>query len=259
MKAFLFDSIQLNNIAVERMINGRYEEAISNLIRAHLAAQESIRLTPEGYRAFRSSCEAPQEYSLLDNLMLLSERTTPHHGKETKVENQEFFIYNRPILLPVNISPDHSETHATIVISILFNLALAQHLCALGLDQQEWNQARYELTRQALKLYRLAFQLHHSYKKEDNTFGYISRPSNMLLLALMNNSGHAYHVLGDSDDSSKCFQNLFASLMWLRTTNWWQSRASSEECSPERMFAGFIRSTTAWLLGNLPHVSAPAA
>jgi hypothetical protein len=259
MKAFFFESIQLNNNAVERMINGRYAEAMSDLIKAHLAARESIRMVPDDFSPPYNPCEGSQEYSLLDHLMLLSERTTPHHGHEMNTQNQEFFIYNRPIHIPVNLSPDHQETHAVILISILFNLALAQHICALGLNPQERNQERHELTRQALKLYRLAFQLHHSRQQEDNAFGLAIRPSNMLLLALMNNSGHTYHMLGDGEDSSKCFQHLFASLMWLRTTTWWQSRATSVECSPERIFAGFTWSTATWLLGHLPHVSAPAA
>lgn len=258
MKAFLFESIQLNNIAVESMMGGRYADAISSLIKAHLAAREGIRLIPEDYKVLRSSCGDPQEYSLLDHLMLLSDRSTPQ-GQESHVENQEFFIYNRPILIPLNLSPQHQESHAVILISILFNLALAQHLCALRLCPQAQNQERLEMTRQALKLYRLAFQLHHSHQQEDSAFGFISRPSNMLLLALMNNSGHTYHMLGDNEDSSKCFQHLFASLMWLRTTNWWQSRVASEECSPEKMFAGFTWSTATWLLGHLPEVSAPAA
>jgi hypothetical protein len=260
MKTFLFDCIQLNNNAVERMINGRYTEAISDLIKAHLAARESIRLVPEDFSPLRSPCEGHQEYSLLDHLMLLSERATPH-GHEAHPENQDFFIYNRPISIPANLSPNHQETHAVILISILFNLALAQHLCALEFSTQERNQERYELTRQALKLYRLAFQLHHAHQQEeDNAFGFVTRPSNMLLLALMNNSGHTYHMLGDGEDSSKCFEHLFASLMWLRTTDWWQSRAMSEGCSPaERIFAGFTSSTATWLLGHLPDVSAPAA
>ena len=75
----------------------------------------------------------------------------------------------------------------------------------------------------------------------------------------MNNSGHTYHMLGDSEDSSKCFEHLFASLLWLRTTNWWQSRAVSEVCSPERIFDVFTRSAATWILGHFPDVAAPAA
>lgn len=241
-------------------MRGQYPDAIESLIKAHLAARESIRCLPNDYTPLRSSCDVPQEFSLLDQIMLASSRPTPIAGINHTDENDEsIFIYNRPISIPAHLQPESQETHAIISISILFNLALAQHLRAMEFCPRLRQQERSELAARALKLYRLAFQLHHSHQEDEMAFGYISRPSNMLLLALMNNSGHTYYMLGDGHDSGKCFEHLFASLMWLRSTSWWETRAESRAFPPETIFAGFLRTTSTWLLRDLPEVAAAAA
>lgn len=231
--------------------------AVTTLIHAHLAARESIQLVPDDYSP---SCQShQQEFSLLDQMMISSERQPPRlHEKLLAGDQQGFFIYDRPVSIPSNL-PDHPESHAIVLISILFNLGLAQHLCAMELCPTENCAKRQEMTMKALKLYRLAFQLHHSNQLDQTGSGVISRPSNMLLLALMNNSGHTYHLLGEIEDSGKCFQHLFASLMWLRSTNWWQARSHSKQLSPEKLFAGFSDTTATWLLGNLSNMAAAAA
>ncbi len=233
---------------------GRYEDAISSLVTAYISAREA-GITHWGH------CEFPQGFCLLDHLMLTSDRSSLNdrrHG--VLADGEEFFIYSRPISIPRTLPVDYQETRAIVSISILFNLALAQHVYAIELCPHIHGSERQELTRRALKLYRLAFHLQYSHNEDVTAFGLLPRPSNMLLLALMNNSGHTYHMLGESEGSSACFQHLFSSLMWLRSTSWSQaSIAASDDYCSDDILAEFSQSTATWLIKQLSKVAAPAA
>lgn len=264
-KEYFTESVELNNLGASHISNGNFSEAVKRLVSAHLAARESFRISP-GHEVQQQEEDVSffsKNYSLLDQIMLES----LGHCKNDVIKptfhesDLDYFVYARPIEIPQNLPYEHHEAPTIVFVSILFNLALAYHMEAMAISRKEDCAAQAALTRRALQLYRMAFRCHNNQPEAQGGYGKLAEPSNILLLALINNSGHTYHMLGENKDSSKCFEHLFAALSWLRLQACHRPTVTTTFGPfPSNIFDSFIHSTTTWLLRNsLCNATAPAA
>lgn len=111
------------------------------------------------------------------------------------------FVFRDPIEIPLTAlkSQPTQRFYSKLTMVVMYNLALSFHLSAL-------ESASVSRLLRAKKLYEFAFQMH------------LEETCDMTLLyslALMNNLGLIYHILGDEDISSQCFQHMLATLMLL--------------------------------------------
>ena len=111
------------------------------------------------------------------------------------------FVFRDPIEVPEIAfrSRPSKRLFAKLSMVALFNLGLSFHLCAL-------DQSSVIKLVQAKDLYELAFQMHLE-ENCDVTLLYS--------LALMNNLGLIYHVLGDHTRSGNCFNHMLSTMMFL--------------------------------------------
>jgi hypothetical protein len=111
------------------------------------------------------------------------------------------FVFTDPIEIPAEVTKvaPTQRLFSKLSMVAMYNLALAFHLSALELAS---------VTRlvRAQKLYEFAFHMHLE-ESCDVTLLYS--------LALMNNLGLIYRLLGDEGRSGQCFQHLLATMMFL--------------------------------------------
>lgn len=258
------------------MLDGNCEDAMSILIDAHNTLRTTIGTDPcpgenkEGglYTTGMNSMDCIMgESPRLDLQHCGALRTAKHHteakqeailqcSEECKGEpnhrqrrsdlDPRYSFYTQPILLPRNMPNVRYGSHITVCLAAMFNLALGHHIFALsrclpGTDKREM------YLRKALKLYSVVYQLHYSEEISNEAFGNPVCSRNALLLALMTNSGYIHSLLGESERAQNCYRHLFASLTWLRSTHWWESRRPNEKERDKDLFAIFFEITSTWL------------
>lgn len=132
-----------------------------------------------------------------------------------------------PTSVPSNVSVDDKGGHSSELFSkflmiVMYNLALTLHLHALSLsnhkpilafattnDSADAKKAK-KLFLRSRKLYELAFEMHLDESCDVNL---------LFTLALINNLGLVYDVLGQKQRSKTCFKNMFSTMMYLMDSN----------------------------------------
>jgi hypothetical protein len=132
-----------------------------------------------------------------------------------------------PASVPSNVSVDDkggysSELFSKFLMIVMYNLALTLHLHALSLsnhkpilafattnDSADAKKAK-KLFLRSRKLYELAFEMHLDESCDVNL---------LFTLALINNLGLVYDVLGQKQRSKTCFKNMFSTMMYLMDSN----------------------------------------
>lgn len=135
-----------------------------------------------------------------------------------------------PESVPSEVSETDAEETSSELLSkflmiVMYNLALALHLHALSIDRchgrtrgdenargarSERNRQRRGLFGRARKLYELAFEMNLDESCD---------VSLLFTLALINNLGSVYEILGETQRSETCFQNMFSTMMYLTDSN----------------------------------------
>jgi tetratricopeptide (TPR) repeat protein len=128
---------------------------------------------------------------------------------------EENFVYRRAICIPartlMEFLPDGHDRNVVISISIVFNLALAHHLRAMELKDDDGGQHKQLQLKRAVLLYELAYKL-----EMEGISG--SGPSAVFVMATLNNLGQIHKILMERDTACKCFQNLLSTLMFAVNT-----------------------------------------
>jgi hypothetical protein len=149
------------------------------------------------------------------------------------------FVFRDPVEIPPesvpsNVSVDaqqsghSSELFSKFLMIVMYNLALTLHLHALSLsgtngsqrlnlandnnkssDNSDAKKAK-KLFLRSRKLYELAFEMHLDESCDVNL---------LFTLALINNLGLVYDVLGQKQRSKTCFKNMFSTMMYLMDSN----------------------------------------
>ncbi len=121
-------------------------------------------------------------------------------AKAFNEDENEQYMYRQAIHIPLTIE---SNYQASIMVSvmIIFNLALAHQLSAVGSDK------KHSKLRKAADLYEISFNLQQDANFKNNNV--------VFTLATMNNMGIILHKLNDGETANKCFEHLLSTLMFL--------------------------------------------
>jgi tetratricopeptide (TPR) repeat protein len=181
-------TIQLNNSAVSLIAAGDYDAAISALISALETCKQIIGEAYEHHQPVKTS---------VDQCMTQSPAT---QAKTSNEDEYDQYMYRQAIHIP--LLTIESSYQASIILMIIFNLALAHQLSAVGGDKEK------SKLRKAAKLYELSFSfiLQRDENFENNV---------VFTMATVNNMGLIYHKLNDGETANKCFEHLLSTLMFL--------------------------------------------
>lgn len=145
------------------------------------------------------------------------------------------FVFRDPVEIPPESVPSNvsvevtggqsSELFSKFLMIVMYNLALTLHLHALSLSNtngslrpnlpnannngDDAKKAKKFFLR-SRKLYELAFEIHLDESCDVNL---------LFTLALINNLGLVYDVLGQKQRSKTCFKNMFSTMMYLMDSN----------------------------------------
>ena len=176
--------IEQNNIAVAVMKTGDYNRAISILYATLKAHRQSITLC----EMINNDASAGADESNIDKCILESKRNYAFEE-----EGNEQYMHSQGIFLLPKLNSKF------IPLAIIFNLALAYNLSAPQSTQKR------QLLEKATTLYELAY----------NSVREASAANALFTLATLNNLGLIHKELGQSEKSSKCFDNLLCLVMFL--------------------------------------------
>merc|ERR1712085_111317 len=160
----------------------------------------------------------------------------------------KYFVFHDPVVIPPESLPSRSTTATTrmntnddydelslysseffskFLMIVMYNLALTLHLHALSLSASVQSSSsnnssstttattiKYikKLFLRSRKMYELAFEMH------------LDTDVDLLFtLALINNLGLIYYTVNEKDRSTKCFKNMFSTMMYLMDSNEAQS------------------------------------
>jgi hypothetical protein len=145
------------------------------------------------------------------------------------------FVFRDPIEIPLAAltSQPSEQLYTKLTLVVMYNLALSFHLSAL-------KSTSVSRLLRAKRLYEFVFQMH----LEDTCDATL-----LYSLALMNNLGLIYNVLGDEERSSQCFQHMLATMMFL---------LECDEAHTIKQWDGFI-SNVMFLIFTEQQPIAPAA
>ena len=206
--------IALNNSSVSLLSTGSYEKAICKLSEA-LTASKALISDSEGQGS--SAASIGMDKCMQEQSTLINENDSDSNGN--------LFLYQRPICIPCDM-PVSYESNLLASVIVIFNLALAHHLTAMGYQKGENQRKRSKLLKKAAKLYELAHKLYH----DNESF----EESALFIIVCCNNLGLISNELNDAKTAQKYFQHLLSTLMFLATVG--DSSVSK--------FDGFFRNTS---------------
>jgi tetratricopeptide (TPR) repeat protein len=158
------------------------------------------------------------------------------------------YVYRRPIFCSPTFSQEGHYPGVTLLLIIIFNLALAHHLLSISINQPH---ACHETLSRALQLYEVFYQL----QMEREIF------STQTTLAVANNVGEIHRIVGNHSKYILCLEHLLSCIMLVVEDQ--QSSGSSSSttsisgldtpsttsCQAEEM-EGFLRNATQLVLNN---------
>jgi tetratricopeptide (TPR) repeat protein len=204
----------LNDEAALLIQQGNCEQAITHLIKA-LRLYEEVADSYEActcHHCRLESCIARSKRTPMqeDSLCgLCHDELEDIHG----MPNLGGYIYSQPIFCAPTFSHEGHHPGVTLMMIIIFNLALAHHLVSILPSQHSRFfpfsssksdlQARQKCLSKALQLYELFYQL----QMERQIF------STQAMLAVANNVGEIHRFVGNQDKYELCLQHLMSCIM----------------------------------------------
>jgi tetratricopeptide (TPR) repeat protein len=150
--------------------------------------------------------------------------------KDSDTYDDKFFVYRQPLLVNKYCIEENHFMGITLFLIVVFNLALAHHLMAIGgkLTKTDGecsprvadSKTVLEVHQKALQLYDLAYQLHQDYTQQllnTNTNEEYNRAVGSLKFTMIvsSNVGEIYRVAGNQIEYKKCLDNLLSLMMYL--------------------------------------------
>jgi tetratricopeptide (TPR) repeat protein len=225
------NAIQQNNAAASLVSAGEYNTAIQEFSFALETFQQVM---------IEADDEIPQPVKTnLNQCMVQSSLTLADCRKEAcrVIDNDQQYMYRQAIRIPLDIESTY-QASVTVSSVIIFNVALAHHLSALATSDKKRQSKKL---RKATTLYEMAYDLQGRNAQLKNNV--------MFTMAAMNNLGVIYLQLEDCETSSKCFQCLLSTVMFLVDCG------AAKVCCDEDDLDGFLRNVTNLVSGS----SFPAA
>jgi tetratricopeptide (TPR) repeat protein len=207
MNAASQQAIADNNAAVSQIEAGDYLAAIENL---SSAVSSFKRLFSQSEKPLETNCDDITIYNCIANTFPL----TGTNSTETE------FLYEHPIRICENKVFGTTCCESSIIASmVIFNLALAHHLQANSVEQQEGScychldETTYANLQKARQLYEISLTMQRDAQSTTDP----DKHNNdvFFMLAAFNNLGLVYRRLQNQDASVKCFQHILSTLMCL--------------------------------------------
>jgi hypothetical protein len=151
------------------------------------------------------------------------------HQTPPVIENQDGFVYRRPLLLPKCCIEGGQYMGISLPLIILYNLGLAHHLKAISMISQSEceslsspsDKGEKQVLKIALQLYELAYQLHFDRVQLANSrtgthpeeCDYQNSASLRFTMIISNNLGEIHRVVGDATKHKLCLHHLLSVIM----------------------------------------------
>ena len=203
---------KLNNRGVQSIEDGRYDRAISTLVRA-LKLSEQVAdeaACPCRHCTLESSMAVNQT---VPRVMQCSPTTLKKKTFKSELDGSDHgkggYIYRKPIRVsPKSMQEGHSMG-VTLSLIVIFNLALAHHLSSLERRCATLSQAATAARklRKSLQLYELAYQLQLEGRHDINNLRFTMIVANNLSEIHRYYKNYAKHEL--------CLQHLLSTIMYL--------------------------------------------
>lgn len=211
----------LNETAVDLSEAGEYDRALSVLTKA-LQMWKSYRSEDEGEAiclCSRCHCQSKGEMQCMDianqeidscsALSSMTKSGPQDTEKEYPIAFEHGYVYQELIRIPCRKTFEASNVGSAVVLIILFNLAILQHLHACTSD----NKKRMGKT---LRLYQLANDCLNSYVDDTNNCAQKAGAFElgmMIQMILINNLSHLHSIMGNRLTSVHCTKTLIPILM----------------------------------------------
>lgn len=132
------------------------------------------------------------------------------------------YVYRQPIFCPPTFSQAGHYPGVTLLVIIIFNLALAHHLLSISKYHECQPRGRRQTLSKALQLYELFYQL----LMEREIF------STQAMLAVANNVGEIHRIVGNHSKHIVCLEHLMSCIMLVVEDHQSSGSASSTSDSP---------------------------
>jgi hypothetical protein len=237
----------LNNDAALQMYTGNYSQAAETLSYALSTIKQAMRGLKSCDRPPNKTSEPTTSsnvafdciFSENELISYQGSRYIPATNRKSSLYLDECFLYKHPV--QVCNSSDTSDEHVEILsYSIVYNLALCHHLRAMS----ETSSIHEGYLKGAIFLYKHAQTL---------LMNQSTKLDMLHTLAIVNNMGHAYHLLHNEHTAKLCFQRLLQAIMGLSENDQSDPRVRTRNRLPLDGFLSNIMS----LLGSSS--GAPAA
>jgi tetratricopeptide (TPR) repeat protein len=188
----------LNDEAALLIQQGAFHEAIPHLVRA-------LRLYEQVADAY-VACTC--HHCCLESCIARSKRDPPSSCMEVPSSDDDdvcyatgSYVYRQAIYCAPTFSHEGHHPGVTLMMIIIFNLALAHHLASIAYPQS--NEMRRDQLSKALQLYELFYKL----QMEREIF------SAQAMLAVANNVGEVHRVVGNHSKYRMCLEHLMSCIM----------------------------------------------
>jgi hypothetical protein len=221
---------KLNNSAAFCIETGRYDRAVSNLVKA-LKLTEQIDISAsctckhcglKACMAFSQRCDSTSVDSVA------SKRPKRRQSLISDESSEEGYIYRQPIRVAPQAMHEGHSMGLTLPLIITFNLALAHHLRAI-----EENQLDRKKLSKVLQLYEFAYRWQ---MEEDDEQVHCIR----FTMIISNNLGEIHRAVNNRSKYVMCLQHVLSTMMFMVDCH--QNDDSSLELD------GFLRNTSQLIL-----------
>lgn len=203
--------MDLNNSGIQHMKCNNYNESMRDYSKGLAVVKQILALHEEELDVddemdYAEYDQDPQEDAFY---FATQEHTMPTKGDDAFIFRSPIVVSVPPQDAPANVCFNY---YTQMCYCLLYNLALAHHLSALDIQEQEnGNKTSASLKRlqKAVALYELAYTI-------QMTEGI--QLSILLTMAIVNNLGQIHTALGSAEKSNQCFQHLLSTIMFVNDT-----------------------------------------
>lgn len=222
---------KLNNRGATLIETGRFDEAITTLVKALKLSEQSSNDKACCCRfcsldaCLSASDTGPLMMQQQDSQSLMYKVNSSSHciecskdeatsSDETSSENQGGFVYSKPVRVDAKSINDGHNMGSTLSLITIFNLALAHHLNATAQTMSSSSTPpNLPMLEKSLRLYEFAYQVHLDDDDECTQNDKVgSLRFNMIV---SNNLGEIYRVAGCRTKHEMCLQHLLQTIMYL--------------------------------------------
>jgi tetratricopeptide (TPR) repeat protein len=249
-----------NNRGVAMLVAGRYDEAITTLVKALKLSEANAKWEPCNCKLCSldaclsmsqtgpplvQSKDSPSLINKTNSAIQCAECSADDEATSSDYDEAAGFVYRRPIRVHANSIKEGHNMGVVLSLIIIFNLALAHQLSAIAHHRSSSSSSssspdKRRLLQKAVQLYELAYQLHLDEHQECDDFERVE--SLRFTMIISNNLGEIHRIVGSKRKHEMCLRHLLQLMMYV---------VDSQIGSVDSIeLDGFFRNTSQIMLGN---------